>query len=242
MPNTVDDFIKLERDLYPSGDAFAMPTGGELETMSRALAIEKVEVNDTATNVLDVIYPDNDNFTIQDANDWYVRLGIYNSGSVSLDDMKLAIAERLGRLNEQYYRQDHAYITSKLVAAGFNVKIYENRFDLGGGPHDLATQPPTAFLFGTFSLAEIGSCTFAETEFGVTYDHITFPKVVDHVQESRDAGFFVYPNMRSTFYVAAPTAITDYADVPLARKDEFRQLLIQLKPAQTVGYLIVNYI
>jgi len=35
---------------------------------------------------------------------------------------------------------------------------------------------------------------------------------------------------------------TKRADIPSVRKDEFRQLILKIKPAQTVGYLFINYV
>lgn len=47
--------------------------------------------------------------------------------------------------------------------------------------------------------------------------------------------------LRSTFFIHGVT-FPGEADVPLSRKDEFRQLILKLKPCQTVAYLQVNYI
>lgn len=47
--------------------------------------------------------------------------------------------------------------------------------------------------------------------------------------------------LRATFFIGSDTLFNP-VNVPLSRKDEFRQLILKLKPAQTIAWLFVNYI
>jgi hypothetical protein len=64
--------------------------------------------------------------------------------------------------------------------------------------------------------------------------------VANYIDELEDEDFSIGSNYRSTFYIAGST-ITTFATLDIARKNEFRQLVLQLKPAQTVAFLFINF-
>lgn len=238
MEYTTDDIVKLQRDLLPDGQAYKMPFGGILEKISKALAESKVDVLSAGLNVLDVMYPDNDNFTLQDAHDWYKRLGMYDSGLVSLSDMKLAIAAKYSRLNATYYRQDRAYIEAQLRAAGFLVRVKENRFASGG---TFVTKTPAEVLGYAVGDADLDAFYLDEVELDSTYAAYGITKIVQYIEEDKDAAFAIGVNLRSTFFITGDL-ITDFANVPAARRIEFRALCIQLKQLQLCGFMFINYV
>lgn len=239
MTFTVENILKLERGLLPDGRAYYMPFDGEFEDFAAAIAISKVLCLNDAFNILDVLYPDNDNFTLQDAHDWYIRLGIYDSGSVPLADMKLAIAARYGRLEEAYYRQHAAYIQEQLHASGFNdCYIYENRFFVSGV---WVTKTVSEVLGYAVGDADLDAFYLDEVELDSTYAAYGVTKIVQYIEESKDATFAIGTHLRSTFFIAGAT-ITTFANVPANRKVELRQLLITLKQLQLVGYAFITYI
>jgi hypothetical protein len=72
-------------------------------------------------------------------------------------------------------------------------------------------------------------------------DALTFTVVANNVQESRDSSFATYASGRSVFFVGGATIGTS-VDIPELRKNEFRELILTLKPAHTVAVLFINYI
>jgi hypothetical protein len=70
---------------------------------------------------------------------------------------------------------------------------------------------------------ELGDCELGDCELGST--------AVSQFDEL----------LRFTFFVGGAT-FPDRADIPAERENEFRELLLKLKPAQMVGYLFLNYI
>lgn len=130
-----------------------------------------------------------------------------------------------------------------MQAAGFNVTVYENRFFIGSPPSWQTLKPYEIIGIPSAGEAILNNFELGEVQLGDkwTYNGITL--AVNYLEEIEDALFNIPPeNYRSTFYVADPSGITTFATIPLARKVEFRQLLLSLKPAQTVGILFVNYI
>jgi uncharacterized protein YmfQ (DUF2313 family) len=58
---------------------------------------------------------------------------------------------------------------------------------------------------------------------------------------SKFGGSFTYLQaLRSSFYISGNTS-TEMSNILLNRKEEFRQLILKTKPAQTVAILLVNY-
>jgi len=210
-------------------------SGGFFYRLNRALSVSIAACYSAAIGVQDAMMPDNPNFTIDDAHDWYRRLGIYDSGLVSLSDMKLAIAQKQSFPVTPLNRQGRAFIEQQLQAAGFNVYVYENRFPDGMGGY--ITMTPDEILSTLPIGDEYGDSEYGDSEYGSDYSN----KIVNYLEESKDALFVVGSNYRSTFFVGG-NPIGTFADVPEARKIEFRQLLLTLKQAQLCGFLFINYV
>lgn len=223
--------------------AYDSPTssGGILYRLHRALSISFKKAWDDLHQVQNVQLPDNPNFTIADAQDWYRRLGIYDSGLVSLADMKLAIAQRMSWPVTPLDKQHYLYIQEQLRAAGFDVYVKENRWPAFGTYH---TVTPGMILAGPWGLAQYGTVEYGDTQYGTLAGAGGVTIIANYIEEAKDAGFVVYPNYRSTFFVGAAgltESLADFATVPIGRKEEFRQLLIKLKALHAVGLLFVNY-
>ncbi len=271
MATTQDRFIWLSKILYPDGRAFRAPApigtpepyttedgsedystedgssvyvtedgglaeGGIHYRLLRATAATQAQAWDDIYQILWDILPDNNNFTQDDANDWYRRLGLYNSGLVSLPDMKLAIAQAQSFPFVPLNKQTAGYIQQQLQAAGFNVYVYKNKFSDGMGgfitktPDDILGAASEAAYMDEFYLDE----SYLNEDFYGT-------KIVQYIEEDKDAAFDVGANWKATFYIAGAT-IGTFADVPIGRKIEFRQLILKLKRLQMCGFLFVNYV
>tara|TARA_R110001632_G_scaffold207897_1_gene332108 strand:- start:1968 stop:2864 length:897 start_codon:yes stop_codon:yes gene_type:complete len=119
---------------------------------------------------------------------------------------------------------------------------------------------PNSFYSGVsvFAVAEMG-----ENEMG---DGINYSLIANHIEEDLDntffstltdfvraemdiaemgnaemGGTFTYLQaLRSSFFVSGDTEST-MANILLTRKEEFRQMILRVKPVQSVGILLINY-
>ena len=114
-----------------------------------------------------------------------------------------------------------------------------------------------------------GPNQYGEAEYGVGEmgGNINFSLVVNHIDELLDSSYYdqfltgakssqygdaeygvaemggtftFLQALRSSFFVSGDTE-TDMANVLSNRKDEFRQLILRIKPVQSVGILLINY-
>lgn len=235
MSSVLDNIKRMLNDLFPRGIAFFADPNGIRQKLINAIAPTFEQAHNDSVAILDSAIADNPNFNEDDATDWERRLGIISGIGVPLADRILAINRKLNYPGTNAPRQHWTFIHDQLQAAGFDVNIYENNF---GGvtktPEEILTPgAPGGSVHspGTFhkSTTVHGSTAFYQN------------KIANYIEEEKDAQFLIGPNYRSTFFVAGTTVDT-FADVALNRKAEFRQLLLRLKPAQTVGFLFVNYI
>ena len=254
--SVIDDILKLTDQLYPSGRAFKLFKNSDLKKLHQALGLSEERAYNDALSVLDSILPDNDNFSSDDASDWERRLGMITNESVSLDSRKSAILRKMNHPGTIPARQHYLYLQGQLRSAGFDVYVHENRFFEGGiwvtkTPEeltivDLATQMGDAQM-GDFQMGgtvislgtsvQMGDAQMGDFQMGGSFNN----KIVNYIDETIDETFNVGDNLRSTFFIGG-TPVGQFSSVPLSRKDEFRQLILKIKPAQTVGYLLVNYV
>lgn len=231
-----EKLILLVRQLYPSGRAFRLPQNGIWHRLHRALNISLAQAYTNATAILYAILPDNSSFTADDATDWEVRLGMISNPNVSLADRKLAILRKMNHPGKILARQNYRYLQAQLQAAGFDVYVYENRTPDGMGGYTTLNPITVSGGVGVF-IRRFGMYRFGMFRFGPYYRNI----IANYIDEATDWQFDIGSNLRSTFFIGGNTLGT-FADVPAARKDEFRQLILRIKPVQTIGYLLVNYV
>lgn len=230
-----DKILKLSRQLLPTGRAFRMPFGGEFEKLMKGLARSEARAHDDALSILDSALPDNNNFSTADAAQWERRLGLITNSSVSLSDRKMAIKRKMAHPGSIRARQNYLYIEDQLQAAGFDVYVYENRFPYGDGSYYTLTPEQ---VLGTGGLdVQLGDSQLGDSQLGGNIEN----KIINYIDEDTDSSFSVGSNLRFTFFIGGPY-LGDYASVPEIRKDEFRQLILRLKPVQCVGYLFINYV
>ena len=248
------DVKKLFGQMFPTGRAFQIPKGGNREKFHDAQAIGEAQAVDDAASTLWSILPDNPFFTVDDATDWERRLGMITNPSVPLDDRKAAIIRKMNHPGDIPARQSVDYIQQSLQLAGFDVYVYEN--DPPQSPQNfLVPQTNTAqfgqrqfgqFNFGNaittypnfFTYFQWGTFQFGQAQWGGVYFNNV---IVNSVDESVDFGFNIGTNYRRTFIVGGDPFGT-FANVDINRKDEFRQLILRLKPVQNLGYLLINYV
>lgn len=237
MSDLNDKILSLTRQLYPTGRAWKMPFDGVLEGLHKALSISEENAYNDAVSILYSILPDNDNFTIYDATDWEKRLGLITNPLTSLADRKLAIIRKLNQPGAAKAKSNWRYLQEQLQAAGFDVYVYENRFN--DYPDGYITKTPFQFSgsSGFFTGNQHGDYQHGDIQHGGRFKGF----VANDIDETIDLKFIINPNLRSTFFIGGSTA-GSFASVDVNRKNEFRQLILKLKPTQTVGFLLINYI
>lgn len=236
MP-VLDRIIALTRSLFPRGRAFRMPAAGDWEKLTQALAKSEQRGYDDAVSVLNSALPDNDSFSSDDASAWERRLGIISNPSVALADRKLAIIRKMNHPGTIPARQHYLYLQGQLQAAGFDVYVYENRFP--DYPDGYVTQTPGEFSddpYPSFSF-QYGDFQYGDFQYGGTWGN----QIANSIYQSVDDNFDLGSNLRSTFFIGGPTP-GSWANVDSGRELEFRQLILLIKPVQTVGFLLINYV
>lgn len=235
---TFDKIIKLTSQLFPTGRAFRAPAGGDFDLLKKALSRSEARFHDDAKSVLDSMLPDNDNFTEQDATDAERRYGLISNPNTLLTDRKLAILRKINHPGGILARQSYRFLERELRAAGFDVYVYENRFDYGDGT--FYTKSPEEFSLEAYPTTDIqysDTVEYGEVEYGGQFFS---NKVVNHIDEEIDDEFDSGDDFRSTFFIGFSPAGT-WAHVDNARKQEFRQLILRIKPVQTVAFLLVHF-
>lgn len=228
--------LSLTKQLYPTGRAFRMPPGGDFEKLHSALDLSEVDTINDANSILNSLLPDNSAFTADDCTDWERRLGMVYSPLVSVANRKLAIIRKMNHPGTIPARQNYLYLQGQLQNAGFNVYVFENRFDVY--PDSYETRNPLVVSGGVGAYqVQFGDFQMGDTQLGTIYDNI----IANHIDETLDFGFDVGDNLRSTFFIGG-NPVGTFANVDVDRKDEFRQLILKIKPVQTVGYLFINYV
>ena len=245
MNYIAQQFLNLAKQLFPKGRAYWIPTGSAVETLVKTFngngsnqvgTLERVYSD--ANSVLDHIIPDNPNFTDgtvdpldNDCNDGERRWGLVQYGITSISTPTRL--QRMAALNQKMSRSDAprqsaSYLQSCLQAAGFNVYVYEN----------LSNKSPDDILGPPSGAANLGDFDLGESDLGEYYTGTIIANKVDEVIDSE----FVIPdpNFHGTFFISG-SPITTFANVPIIQKTQFRQLILNLKPAHMIGFLFVNY-
>lgn len=233
--NFFDQIIQLTKQLLPTGRAWKVPVGGDFEKLIRALAVSEAQFYEDARSILHSLLPDNDNFTEDDATDWEERLGLITNVLVPLAERKLAIKRKLAYPGKNPAKSHFKYIEDQLQKAGFNVYVYENIFPVY--PTGFESVSPVTINPNIFSEFQLNDQQLGNLQLGGYINN----QVINHISEDVDLQFDVGNNFRCSFFISADPLGT-YADVPLARKDEFRQMILRLKQVQNVAYLFINYI
>lgn len=236
---TILEKIKaITKLLYPTGRAFRVKASSDIAKLHDGLAVSENQAMLDAISILDSALPDNSNFTTDDASAWERRLGLPQSVA-SLADRKLAIIRKMNHPGTIIARQHYLYMQGQLRAAGFNVYVYENRFPTY--PTGYVTKTPSAFSLTTYPQVAIQHEPYVVQHGDVQHGVTEGNKIANLINPTIDNYFNVSPDYRSTFFIGGPYP-GEFANVDADREQEFRQLIFKLKPTQTVGFLLVNYV
>ncbi len=209
-----DHIIKLTKQLLPTGRAWRLPDNGVFRKLMYALGKSEQRAIQFAYDTLNRILADNENFTADDATEWERRLSIIAGvGYVPLETRKANIIRKYQFPGGFLNRQNYRYIEAQLQLAGYSVTLTENYVDFGSVS---ATRHDTATKHGT------------STKHGnvVANDDI----IANSVYRGE---VFNIDTFKGCFYIDG--------SIPVNAVNSFRQLVLTLKPANTVAILRLTY-
>ena len=183
-----------------------------------------------AVSILDQMMPDNPNFTLADAHDWYRRLGIPDPGTLDLPTMSAVIMYRLSFPTDPDNELTAAYIQAQLVAAGYTEAIVVKNLT-----------PPRSWHWSALSswwleTAMCGSFMMCDTMLGtmpMTGSVVRFNKVANSLDPVKDGYVLTLPPYGNTYVIYLSSSIY----YPVSTEPQVRQLILQLKAAQDVVWL-----
>ena len=225
----IDILNKLSVQLYPTGRAWYLPQDGVFYNVHTALNQSFAKLIREGDLFLDGLFPDNVNFTIQDAALWEYRLGLITNNALDLELRKEAIRRKLGHPNNVKARQHPLFIQNQLQLAGFNVWVHENEI-----PYQTPSEITTILLDDVFHGAPTQHGN--STQHGLS-NHDVIANSIDEVEFYSTGGEI---NLWSTFFIGGEI-LGSIATVPFIRLREFKELVIKLKPAHTVAFTFINY-
>lgn len=225
-------FLGLVRQLYPTGRAFVIPEKGIWENLHKAVNTSFLRLINDAVATIDSSLPDNEFFSTKDAELWEYRLGMIKNPQLSLDQRMKAIKRKMAYPSNIKARQHPLFIQHQLQQAGFDVYIYENRFIVDG---ELTYKAPDEIIDLGFEPTEHGN---AQHGGGVQHGSAGFEVIANKIgEENYGVG---EQHLWATFFIGGEN-LGEMASVPESRKNEFRELVLKIKPAHTVAYLFINY-
>lgn len=233
--NVVDVMADLARQLYPTGRAWWMPYNGVFSNLHKAINLSFVRVVESSNLTLDSIFPDNENFSIEDCILWEYRLGLVSNNSLSLEQRKQAILRKIAYPNNVKARQSRSFIESQLRLAGFDVYVHENSYFDGVkwnyySPNDITGLSSSEVQHGD-ELQHGGG-----TQHGFSGFDLIANEAVENESFSIGDG-----NLWATFFIGGQT-LGQIANVPITRLTEFKELVLKLKPAHLVAVTFINYV
>jgi len=225
----------LAVQLYPTGRAFSILKDSVMERFHSAINVSFIRFVDDAKLTLDSCFPDNENFSEEDCTLWEYRFGMVTNTSLTVQVRREAIFRRMARGRNIPARQHIKYLEYQLQLAGFDVWLHENGFIEGGvrvfkRPQDILALLPESVQHSN------------STQHGIGVQHGGVSSEVIANSYKKNEIFSVGDEyLWATFFIGGETLGT-VAEVPENRLEEFRELVLKLKPAEKVCFTFINYI
>ena len=221
------DVTRIQKQLLPTGRAFKVPENGNFEKLFDGIGEQKAVALNSAISILDSIIPDNNLFSVEDCVVWEKTLGIYADENDTLENRKSSIYRKMQFPSNIKGRQHKSYLEYQLKQAGFDCKIYE--------------------------WAEVKNMTEQEqhstdTIHAIDTEHggINTPEyssiVANFIDENDEIVF--NPNLqdlKNCFWISGQT-FGSFFELPLNRLDEFRKIILTIKPLYMVGLLRIGVV
>ena len=223
----VTELTNLVDELYPTGRAFYKPKGGTFDLLHDAINLSFLRFINEYTNLINASIPDNENFTKEDASFLEYKYGLTDRTGNDLDFRKSALRRKIGHPNNIKARQGRSFIEDQLRISGFNVRVFENT-------------PPYK------TPSEVGGTIVDTTQHGEDTQHgegtfhggVTFEVIANKIDP--DESYGVGDNLWASFFIGG-NELGQTAVIPESRRDEFRELVLKLKPAHLAAYIFVNF-
>lgn len=222
-------FKALSSQLLPTGRAWWLKLGSVIQLTFEALSLSESRVFSSVINLQADFIPDSDKFSEHALVNWETVFAIAPSGGI--EDRKNVVYQRMAFPSDVLARQSRYFIEMQLQLAGFDVYVFENRFPDGGGGYEPVDPQP--------ALHDV-SVHDEQVHDGTGFGNYSI--IANSLAPSGDASFKVTGDeLRSTFFIGGPI-FGDQANVSIQRERELRELVLKLKPAQTVVFALINYI
>jgi hypothetical protein len=223
----VTELANLVDQLYPTGRAFYKPKGGTFDLLHDAINLSFLRFINEYTNLINASIPDNENFTKEDASFLEYKYGLTDRTGNDLDFRKSALRRKIGHPNNIKPRQSKNFIENQLRISGFNVRVFENT-------------PPYK------TPSEVGGTIVDTTQHGGDTQHgggtfhggVTFQVIANKIDA--DESYGVGANLWASFFICGEN-LGENAIIEGSRRDEFRELVLKLKPAHLAAYYFVNF-
>lgn len=223
-----DKLVQLFKQLLPTGRAFKIPVGLQFESLIKSFSQSESRWYGDALSLMDSILSDNNNFTINDANDWEVRLALPNGSLSTLSVRKSNILAKYNQQGINPAKSTAQNLQNHLQNLGFTVYVYEN----------IPNNTPVSFGYAnTATSNQYGQIQYGGIQYGFNYTN----KIVNYIDEAKDLPFNIGGTYACTFFIGGATIGTS-ANVPVLRKNEFRQAILKYKPITNVGFTYINYV
>lgn len=223
-----DIMANLAIDLYPTGRAFTMQKGGVADSLHVALNRSFIRLINSGSSVLDSSFPDNEDFNTDDCLLWEYRLGLRTNESLSLQDRRDAIFRKMSRGQNVPARQGKDYIEYQLRVAGFDVYVHENT---------IPYRTPDDIVSGSSNIAQHGG----GNQHGIGSQHGATPvQLIANSSEPNESFSVGSENLWASFFISG-AVLGESAYVSPDREEEFRELVLMLKPAHLVAYTFINF-
>jgi hypothetical protein len=229
---TEDDIIDLElsnlvSQLYPTGRAFYGPKGGAFDLLHQAINTSFVRFVNEYTNLINSSIPDNEKFTKDDASFLEYKYGLSNRSETNLETRKAGLRRKIGHPNNIKPRQSRGFIEDQLRLSGFNVRVFENT-------------PPYK------TPSEVGGTVVDTTQHaddtqhgdGTFHGGVTFQVIANKIDA--DESYGVGANLWASFFICGEN-LGENAIIEENRRQEFRELVLKLKPAHLAAYIFINF-
>lgn len=237
MSNTAQRIVNQKRLLFPTGRAWKMPEDSYLYRLMAGLSVGESTAYENAIKIMDMILPDNPNFSSEDATMWETKLGLITNLATPLADRMLAIKRKMQYPSTQPAKAHYLYIQTQLQAAGFDVYVHENLFPLYPDGYESVSPMDIYTPSSNYTQAvQYGQIQYGQRRYGIFFTNM----VVNSIYQEIDNSFNIGNTFDATFFIGGETLGT-YANVLASREIEFRQLILKLKPVPNVAFLFINY-
>jgi hypothetical protein len=254
---TEDDLFNLVTSLYPQGRAFDVKKDPFYSAVIRGVIKSYIRTVGDGNAIQVGLNPNDDDFTAEQATILEKRYGIIINKNRPLVDRKATLVARMTDPGLTLAKQHKNYIEYRLQQAGFNVFVHENRFlqpfptssaysgaaysgssYSGNEGYDYYAIDPgsvasTGKVRNYTKVEDDGEISGQVSASGASYSGSAWSTIE---RDNSDTQWW-----KSVFFIGGQT-FPDSADVEATRIDEFRHLILTLKPVHSRADYIINFI